>query len=127
MYYILDEANQLQPIDNIIEWSKWFDENQHKKFLNQTWIIKKPYGKAKSRMAKKINKRRAIHPKIWVSTVFLGLDHNYFGGAPITFESMAFSDGDFGCDLEQARHYTWDEAMAGHVAMVNKVKSTLYI
>jgi hypothetical protein len=46
-----------------------------------------------------------------VSTVFLGLDHNYSEeGAPILFETMVF-----GLPNEYQRRYTtWDEAVHGH-------------
>jgi hypothetical protein len=44
-----------------------------------------------------------------VSTVFLGIDHNFLGeGPPIVFETMSFPD-EF-----QERYATWNEALAGH-------------
>lgn len=50
-----------------------------------------------------------------VSTVFLGLDHNFSGiGLPILFESRVFggvNDGDM------MRYCTWDEAENGHDLM----------
>lgn len=51
---------------------------------------------------------------ILVSTVFLGLDHNYFGkGPPLLFETMLLSKttstGNY-----QERYATWDEAEKGH-------------
>lgn len=59
-----------------------------------------------------------IHARRFVSTVFLGLDHG-FGGPPIVFETMVFTDGKGG-DME--RYSTYDEAMAGHKVMVEKVR-----
>lgn len=58
----------------------------------------------------------------WISTVFLGLDHRYGGnGPPIVFESMAFGiNGE--SDLECKRYSTWNEAIAGHEAMVSICK-----
>jgi hypothetical protein len=54
-----------------------------------------------------------------VSTVFLGLDHNFFGSKPpIFFETMAFvGDDTVGCE----RYSTWAEAEAGHVRWVAQV------
>ena len=53
-----------------------------------------------------------------VSTVFLGLDHQHFDGPPLLFETMVFV-GEHGDEME--RYSTWDEAVAGHDAMVAKV------
>jgi len=53
--------------------------------------------------------------QLWVSTVFLGLDHNFGGGGPpLLFETMIFSD-----ELEMEsitcnRYSTWEEAEKGH-------------
>jgi hypothetical protein len=50
--------------------------------------------------------------KISVSTVFLGLDHNFSRrGPPLLFESMIFGGPH---DGEQRRYATYDEAEAGH-------------
>ena len=57
-----------------------------------------------------------------VSTVFLGLDHSFGMGPPILFETMVFG-GPF--DQERDRYVTWDEAEAGHAAMVKRVKAAL--
>lgn len=47
----------------------------------------------------------------WVSTVFLGLDHNWGEGPPLVFETMVFRDGN-GDDCQ--RYSTWLQAMEGH-------------
>lgn len=54
-----------------------------------------------------------------VSTVWLGLDHNFFGGPPLIFETMVFGGP---LDQEQARYSTEDQALAGHEQMVVKVR-----
>ena len=48
---------------------------------------------------------------ITVSTVFLGIDHNFSGGPPLIFETMVFGGG---LTEYQTRYATWDEAEAGH-------------
>lgn len=58
----------------------------------------------------------------WVSTVFLGMNHNYFGDEPLLFETMIFAD-----DLEDIagyteRYATWEEAEAGHARAVAAAK-----
>lgn len=57
-----------------------------------------------------------------VSTVFLGLDHNYHrSGPPILFETMVFDVSDEpGVTIEeyQTRCSTWDEAVEMHAEAV---------
>lgn len=56
----------------------------------------------------------------WVSTVWLGLDHQFGDGPPLIFETMVFpSRGEFG-DLDCQRYSTEAEALAGHAQMVEK-------
>lgn len=54
-----------------------------------------------------------------VSTVFLGLDHSFGAGAPLIFETLVFGGP---LDGEMDRYGTWDEAQAGHDAMVARVR-----
>lgn len=54
----------------------------------------------------------------FVSTVFLGINHNWSGGEPILYETMVF-DGPL--DGEQDRYCTKQEAEEGHKAMVARV------
>ena len=56
---------------------------------------------------------------IRVSTVFLGIDHNFCGGAPLLFETMIFGGPH---DQEMQRYSTWDEAENGHEQMVELAK-----
>jgi hypothetical protein len=51
----------------------------------------------------------------YVSTVFLALDHDFFGeGPPLLFETMVFGGAQDGACY---RYSTWEEAEAGHRAM----------
>jgi hypothetical protein len=54
-----------------------------------------------------------------ISTVFLGLDHRFMGrGPPLLFETMYFvADESIDC----VRYSSWDDAVAGHDAMVRRV------
>lgn len=63
--------------------------------------------------------------EVHVSTVFIGMDHQFRdGGPPILFETMVF-----GMDAEgygrQWRYSTWEEAAEGHVLAVEWVKSVV--
>jgi hypothetical protein len=52
--------------------------------------------------------------QLWVSTVWLGLNHSYApDGPPIIFETMVFPRWDF-ADLFSRRYATEAEALAGH-------------
>jgi hypothetical protein len=48
---------------------------------------------------------------VWVSTVWLGLDHNWGPGPPLIFETMVFGGPD---DQEQERYPSRVAALAGH-------------
>lgn len=56
----------------------------------------------------------------WVSTVWLGLDHNWQYGRPLIFETMVFSKHGDGGELDMERYSTLEEAEAGHKKMVEK-------
>lgn len=66
--------------------------------------------------------RRVGHTQVgamWVSTVFLGLDHNHFGeGPPILFETMVFGDKTHLTEDISMRYCTWQEAEIGHAEVV---------
>ena len=54
-----------------------------------------------------------------VSTVWLGLNHNWGDGPPLIFETMVFGGA---LDEEMERYSTEAEAIAGHEVMVKKVR-----
>jgi len=54
-----------------------------------------------------------------VSTVFLGLDHNFMGGEPILFETMIFGAP---LDGEQWRYATYAQAERGHSEAVTAAR-----
>lgn len=58
-----------------------------------------------------------------ISTVWLGLDHNFGGGAPILFETMVF--GFDGADNYMQRYSTEEEARAGHAETLTVVAATV--
>lgn len=57
-----------------------------------------------------------------VSTVFLGLNHQYGDGPPLIFESMAFGSID---DEYMDRYATETQAMIGHRQMVSEIASSM--
>lgn len=92
--YILD-GHEPKPVD-LMTWARWFESNRDTRHVAVT-----------------------DHPLGKVSTVFLGLDHSFGArGAPLLFETMVFGGA---MDGEMDRYATWDEAEAGHAAMVARV------
>jgi hypothetical protein len=98
--FILDDQNNVVPVDNVLDWGQWFE-------------------------AATANKSRVVAQEqigdAFVSTVFLGIDHGWNpAGPPIIWETMVFGGA---MDGEQDRcPGTWDMAKAMHAEMVAKVK-----
>jgi hypothetical protein len=57
--------------------------------------------------------------KARISTVFLGLDHNFSGGDPLLFETMVFGGP---LDGRMWRYKTYADAEFGHAEAVTEVK-----
>lgn len=75
----------------------------------------------------KIIKQEELPSGLWVSTVWLGLNHRFLGEEnekPIIFETMVFSGkdkhGHWTDGIDQERYCTEKEAIKGHEKMVNK-------
>jgi hypothetical protein len=56
---------------------------------------------------------------VYVSTVWLGIDHNFGHGKPLIFESMVFPAWRRG-EYDQLRYHTEEEALEGHNMLVRK-------
>jgi hypothetical protein len=116
-YYVLDDDN------NVVAWPD-------QKMLKWAMILEDL-----RRDGRTIVKQEFVDDCVWVSTVFLGLDHNYvnrirfehpeYKGEPHIFETMAFDrregDEELGEDLECSRWSTWNEALEGHKDIVNRI------
>lgn len=73
--------------------------------------------------ASRIVRQEAVSPKVSVSTVFLGIDHNFGrGGPPLLYETMIFGGREDGyCE----RYATREEAELGHVEAVARAKESV--
>ncbi len=92
--YILDgKTPVLEP--NLLKWANWYESAD--RHVKNTHL-----------------------GDVQISTVFLSLAHN-FGeeGPPILFETMVFGGT---LDEKQCHYSTWDEAEAGHNAMVDRIR-----
>lgn len=95
LHYILDESHNPICQPDLHKWAVWFET--HERHVAQEVI-----------------------GDVRVSTVFLGLDHNFGDDeTPILFETMIFG-GEH--DQYQERFATWDEAMVGHQIALDLVK-----
>ena len=94
-HYILEGHKPVTA--DLMTWAKWFE-------------------KANRHVAK-----TQITDDISVSTVFLGLDHQFGEGPPLLFETMIFG-GEFDEDMD--RYETWEQAEEGHKRMVEKAKAS---
>lgn len=96
-HYILDGKKPI--LVDSMTWAKWFEKVREGRIVAKTKI-----GLAE------------------VSTVFLGLDHNWSGSLPHIFETLVFGGK---LDGEMDRYSTWDEAETGHTAMCKRVEALL--
>lgn len=59
---------------------------------------------------------------LFISTVFIGVDHSWGEGEPLIFETMVFGEGS--CDEKYMERYSnWSDAEEGHKRIVEMVKS----
>jgi hypothetical protein len=100
-HFILDAASEPIVVHSVQEWADWFEYAEPKLL------------------------RRVAFDKIGiaeVSTVFLGLNHDFTGqGLPVLWETMVFG-GPF--DQEQRRYTSKAEALAGHAEICAMVALT---
>lgn len=82
---------------NWLRWAMWFE-------------------KADRRVARDVLADGAVE----ISTVFIGLDHQWGDGPPLIFETMIFGGSE---NYSMDRYSTWDEAEAGHARMLKIAKA----
>lgn len=101
VYYILVDKKVVE-VKDVLEWAKFFGSPD--RFLKNDFF---PNG-------------------VRVSTIFLGIDHNFGDGPPLFFETMVFDINkktkysSLGESIDTDRYSTYDQALAGHEAMVAK-------
>jgi hypothetical protein len=98
--YILDEDHNPVPAKSSEEWAAW-----HQTIDNRV-----------------VRKHEVCDGEVSVSTVFLGLDHNFNPRSseprPILFETVVFGGV---MDQHMERCCTWDEAVAQHTRVLDAV------
>ena len=95
-HWILNDAGEPEPVDDVLDWARWFEQSQR----DGTRVI--AHDRDESPGA----------PDVLVSTVFLGLDHNYhLSGPPILWETMILGGP---LDGYQERYASRELALVGH-------------
>jgi hypothetical protein len=94
MHFILRDG---RPVDepDVIKWAQWMEANDRERIVEQT----------------------TFSDGCMVSTVFLGLDHDFMGTGAILYETMTFG-GPHGEGAIELRYRTREEAEQGHAATV---------
>lgn len=91
IHYVLDEHGiPVAADDDLDAWGRWMSRG-----IDARTIARDRFG------------------DVWISTVFLGMDHAY-DGPPMLFETMVFGGP---LDEEMDRYSTRDEALRGHARM----------
>jgi hypothetical protein len=103
LHFILDDQGEPRPCDDVLVWGLWFETAE--RTVKQTTMVY-PDGVS-----------------VLVSTVFLGLNHNFHAiGLPVLWETLVF-DGPL--DGEMERYTSRAAALAGHQAMCARVRETM--
>lgn len=106
--YILDEKGEPKQADTL-EWAAWYEQAQRAGTCKIALDLIGPYR---------------------VSTIFLAIDHNFWGkGRPILWETMVFDERSrpdqergSGLDLEMDRYTSKRDALRGHADMCDRVR-----
>ena len=109
-HFILDAEHRPVKVP-LLEWAKWYEAN-----------------------AEGARRVASTETELFlISTVFLGLNHNWGKGPALVFETMVFEREGHGhpvvgskvreeLDGECWRYATWDDALTGHATTVRRVQ-----
>jgi len=90
-FYVLDADGRPLGIEDVLVWARWFEDHDRRVAMDMVGDVR-------------------------VSTVFLGIDHNWLlGGPPVLWETMIFGGPH---DGEMWRYASREAAEAGHAATV---------
>jgi hypothetical protein len=101
--YILNDDGEPVPCEDILIWGEWFERTQH----DRSRVVRQDYAEAEG--------------SVGVSTVFLGLDHNYSAsGPPVLWESLVFGTS---LDGAMQRYTSRADALRGHAELLARVRA----
>ncbi len=100
VFYVLDDKGEPKATTDLVEWATWNKDARASRAVAQTVISESP--------------------RVLVSTVFLGIDHNTESiGQPLLFETMIFRDDN---EVDCWRYETRASALDGHARAVKIAK-----
>ena len=95
-YWILNDAGEPEPVADVLVWGSWFERAS----------------RDRSRIIAQDRDEQPGAPDVLVSTVFLGLDHNFnLSGAPVLWETLILGGP---ADGYMRRYTSRAAALAGH-------------
>jgi hypothetical protein len=98
-HYILDNDGEPREERNLLKWARWFESSAEARR-----VARDDLGAAGE-----------------VSTVFLGLDHNFSDDPrPVLWESMVFGGP---LDMEVVRYRSREKAVGGHMLLVEQLRA----
>jgi hypothetical protein len=123
--YILDADLRPVPVP-MVRWAHWMEEQGKQGYLADCCIestVIRPDGSSIN--LKEQPDYQRSDTDVWISTVFLGTDHNWSRyGPPLLFETMVFGGQ---LDEVQLRTSTWSGAQAQHANVVEAVVASAQI
>jgi hypothetical protein len=103
---MLDAHGEAQPCDDVLEWGRWFERSS----------------KDRSRIIAADKDEGPDGTDVLISTVFLGLDHQWGEGPPVLWESLVFGGP---LDQQMQRYTSREAALAGHQALCVRVREMM--
>jgi hypothetical protein len=101
--YILDDRGTPQPVDDVLVWGRWFEQTNE----------------SGERIVARDRDEGPNAEDVRVSTVFLGLDHNWSDdGPPILWETLVFGGSQ---DGTMRRYRSREDALRGHREVCREV------
>ena len=97
LFYIEDEEGNPVPCENLLDWARWFTDNEDRRIVSYDTIS-----------------------NVDISTVFLGVNHNLYREVPMIYETMIFQkEGD---NRVLDRYPTREAALRGHCTILEAMK-----
>ena len=103
LLYVLDEHGEPRAEPDTLTWARWLETSPDRVIAHD-------------------RDEGPGAPNVFVSTVFLGIDHGFDPGAPLLFETMVFGGGH---DCLTRRYTTRAEALRGHQAVCRLVNGSM--
>jgi len=113
MLYAILEGHKVILVSNVLEWAMKYSESNRHIALNEI---------SQDCTIKELQLQlgwEAADDSFVVSTVFMGINHNFFSGKPLWFETMVFPE--INGNSFQNRYETWEEAETGHTFTISLV------